>query len=669
MKITHASGEAYDLFPDTEIELIRYNPFFHKLGEQSVPVSLPASAKNLHMLGHPERVDNINKSPSRINAKIQSGVYSVAARQAILSAQKGRSIETSFYLNEGAFYSKIDNVMLSEIFVNKKISFSSIDDAISFMYTLVPGVDERFAVFPVMTDNYILNDITSSLTAQGYYRFKNETKTTETTEGRVITVPKGFHMTPFVKVKHVLTEVLDYFGYTLASSFLDDLPFRNMVFLNSNLDTIVGNSINYIDIVPSIDVKTLFNVIRKFNVEFIPDEVAKVVSLKSFNSVINSPITFDFTPNAVSQPVVNYHHQYKQIRLKSEQLQLPSKLSYLGWTGKRYESSTGLSAEKVIGLSEVMSRFPTAYLRHNDGYIVRDGFKADLGFTEKIIHLGADYFAGESLLPDEHSFPDLVPPLHTAKSFSPAGVYSYTVTPYVGPERALQSKIVFSDVESGDEIADTSDLKPMLCLFYNQETNCRGTTYNYDQNGNKLWDYSIMWNGPDGIYEKFWRAKDNLLRNALLEIHFDALLSEDTKMSLPSFAKVGLNSQDYLVSEIKYYTRRRSISSCRLLSTKLQQPISEAKPAENYYRIRTCCWIARHSRSWSNPPGQSTVHRFINEPVAFYPPDPTETQYNAGGQYYQRTYNVEYGVLDRDRNFSKVGDGVLTTWLEPALYQ
>ena len=140
-------------------------------------------------------------------------------------------------------------------------------------------------------------------------------------------------------------------------------------------------------------------------------------------------------------------------------------------------------------------------------------------------------------------------------------------------------------------------------------------------------------------------------------------------MSLPSFSKVGLNSQAYLISEVNYSTKKRSIGTCKLLSTKLQQPISEAKYAEDYYRIRTYCWVVRYSRSWSNPPGQSTVYRFINEPVAFYPADPTPAQYNAGGQYYQRTYEVEYGTIDRDGNFSKVGDGTIATWLEPALYE
>lgn len=670
MKITHPSGQPYDLFPDTEIELVKYNPFFHELGEQSLPISIPATSKNLQMLGYPERADNVNKPTSRLDAHLQSGVYAVVGRQAILSVQEAGTIETSFYLHEGAFYAKIENVTLAEIFENKKIAFSGIQNAINFMYSLVPGTDERFAVFPVMTDNYTLNDLRTDKTSEGYYRFKNEFETTDTIDGKSVSVPKGFHITPFIKVKHLLTEVLNYLGYTLAPSLLDQPPFKNMVFVNDNLDTIVSNSINYVDVVPNIDVKTLFNVIRKFNIEFIPDEVNRVIYLLPFGTILNSPVTFDFTNHAIFHPTVSYHHDYKQLRLKSEQLSLPSQLSFLSWTGRRYDTSTGVSEESEINLSEVLSRFPTSYLRRNDGYIVRDGFKADRRFSEKIIHLGADFFAGGSLTVDEHSFPDQVIPMHTVRSTSPSGTVSYTVTPYVGTGRALQSKVVFSDVESDGEIADKSELKPMLCLFYSQVTNCRGTTYNYDQAGNKLWDYSIMWNGPDGIYEKFWRSRDALTRNALLEIEFEALLSEENKMSLSSTGKVALNNQIYLLSEINYSTKRRSIATCRLLSTKLQAPVSESPPAENYYRLKTYQWNPKSSRSWSSIPGQPTTYRFISEPIALYPPDPTSAQYNAGGRYHEKTYDVEYGrVDDRTGEFQKLGDGRLTVWLEPALYQ
>ena len=98
MKIIHSSGEFYDLFPDTKIELTRYNPFLNEVGEQSIPISLPATSKNLALLNYPQRGDGKQKPVQRLDAQLQSATYIVKARQAILSARNKGSI-TSFYLN------------------------------------------------------------------------------------------------------------------------------------------------------------------------------------------------------------------------------------------------------------------------------------------------------------------------------------------------------------------------------------------------------------------------------------------------------------------------------------------------------------------------------------------------------------------------------------------
>lgn len=663
MKITHPSGQAYDLFPDTEIELTRYNPFFNDLGEQSVPLSMPATVKNLQLLGHPHRADNVNKTGARLNTHIQSGTFAVAGRQAILSAQENGTIETSFYLHEGAFYEKIEDLSLFEIFENKKLDFANVQTAVSFMYSLVPGTDPRFAVFPVFTEQYILNDTVGTKTPEGYYRFKNEVETTESVDGKTITIPAGFYITPFPKVKHILQEVLAHLDYTLAPSFLDEIPFSNMVFLNDNLDTIVGSSINYIDLVPDISVKELFNVIRKFHVELVPDEANRVIRLVPFNQILSDAASVDLSPYAVSRQVVNYHNQYKQLKLTSEQLSLPAEMSYLSWQNLRYSINNNISEDQALDLINLLSKYPSAYLRKVDGYLVRDGFRADKAFTEKIAHLGINYYSGGPLPVEEHSFPDVVPPMVTLTTQSPGFVYTYTVYPYAGPGRAMQSKIVFSDYS--EEVSNNSQLKAMLCLFYNVTTHCKGTTYNYSDAGVKLWDNSIMWNGPEGLFEKFWRSRDTLLRNALLEVQVDAILPEELKLSLSSVKQVMLHSQKYLVSEISYSTKSKSAGTCNLLSTKLQAPVSEAKQASEYFRQKTYRWNLKYTRSVVD----QSVYRFVAEPVAFYPSDPTPEQYAAGGRYYEKTYNVEYGLIDsRTGEFQKLSDGTVTVWLEPVLF-
>lgn len=134
MNIIHESGKAYDL-GDIQLTLSRMNPFFNDYGEQSLPVTLPPTDRNRELLIYPDNMAGISKASQRINAMIQHGVFSIPCRQAILSANRKAGIETSFYLNTGAFYEKIKDVPLSTVFEDKVIKFASVNEAISFAGT------------------------------------------------------------------------------------------------------------------------------------------------------------------------------------------------------------------------------------------------------------------------------------------------------------------------------------------------------------------------------------------------------------------------------------------------------------------------------------------------------------------------------------------------------
>lgn len=662
MNITHPSGEAYDLLPDTEIEITRFNPFFNDLGEQSVPIALPPTDKNMRLLGHPDRLDNAGKVPSRVDAVINSGAYSVVARQAILSARKNESVQTSFYLNEGAFYEKIEDLTLSEIFADKKVQFSDVDAAIVFMTGLLTADDPRFAVFEVLTDNYALNEVYPA--ASGAYFYK-ERETEEVIDDTRVTVPKGFYISPFVKVRHVLEEVLTHLGYRLGASLFDYVPFRNMVFLNNNLDTIVGAAINYVDIIPNITVKTLFSILRKFNLEVYPDEINRVVHLVQFDSALNETPSVDITQYVVSHPLIDYSGDYTQVKLSSEQLSLPGELSRLTYlSGKNTTRRTikvGSGDTGSLSLFEIVNQYPTAYVDSSEGALVRDGVRGDRIITERIAPLSMPYYDGGPIPVEEYSFPDVVPAF-------------YGLAPYVGQGRTLQSKIELQSSVSGEDVEDLQDetaspeeLKAMLCLYYRKNGYCTGTLYNYDFEGNRLWDYALTWYGADGIFERFWRSRDTLMRNAMLSVELDVVLPEHLKISLPSMRRVSYKGQNYLLSQLQYSTKANSQSMCSLLSTKLQSPVSRARASSAILRGRKYKWIVRRTYSVTGTPGRPLAYRFASEPVAFYPPDPTEEQYNSGGRYYERTYVVEYGTTGRDNDFQKIGDCDMTAWLEPEL--
>ncbi len=249
MDIIHESGKAYDL-GDIQLTLSRMNPFFNDYGEQSLPVTLPPTDRNRELLTYPDNMAGISKASQRINAMIQHGVFSIPCRQAILSANRKTGIETSFYLNTGAFYEKIKDVPLSTVFEDKVIKFASASEAISFCRNLFITHDDRFALFPAILESGSLN-ATGDPGPDGYPRLYNDVERTEVVDEKTIRLAPGFYISPFIRGLHLLEEIFAYLGYTLEDSFFSrTTPFKDMVFLNNTIDTIVRGEIRYSQIVP-----------------------------------------------------------------------------------------------------------------------------------------------------------------------------------------------------------------------------------------------------------------------------------------------------------------------------------------------------------------------------------------------------------------------------------
>lgn len=670
MKIIHSSGESYELNQGTRLELTRTNPFFHQIGEQSLPISLPGSPHNFRLLQNPQKADNKNKISYLVDTQIQSGIFAVNARQAVLSAKENEDIETSFYLQEGAFYAKTKDVSLMDVFVGKKIEFPNIDAAIEFVRSLITINDHRFACFQVITEKYMINRF-GNIRADGFASLFKEIETTETIDDKQIVVPKGFYISPFIKVKHVLEEVLAYLGYTLAPSFLDIEPFSNMVFLNDNLDTIVNSRIDYVDVVPNITVSAFFEILRKFNLEIIPDEQQKVIYLKLFKDIVSQPASTNLSYAVRGHYKINYHHNYRQIKLSSEKQSLPTETCALFYDNPMYKYSLEYLKTDFQNISSMLSQYPYAYLRKQDGAILVDGFKGAIGIQKWIGNLSTGYYAGDIMSVEEKKFPDVVPEIVTVVR-NYAGVYTETLSyPFAGNGRFLHSAIRFSDDSVTDQ-ETSKELKPMLCFVYRSDSFDIGTLSNYDSKGERIWNFSLNYNGADGIFERFWRDYDNLLRNAFLEIEFDLLLSERDKFQLSSHEKINILSQEYLLSQVKYIPELQTVESGVFFSLKQQDPISTAKSETDYFTLHPYKWILKSSQNFTiswNPRNSGTPSiKYKNEPLAFYPPPPTQEQYNAGGRYYEKQYQVEYGLsYTRDDDFVKQGDGTIIVWLEPAL--
>ena len=96
-------GENLDLPQNFQLKVDFYSPVFNTLGSQSMTATLPPTPRNLELLGHPERLDNVTRT-SFIDGLLSDGPYTRSIRINILSSTAS-GIELSFGTDESLLYS------------------------------------------------------------------------------------------------------------------------------------------------------------------------------------------------------------------------------------------------------------------------------------------------------------------------------------------------------------------------------------------------------------------------------------------------------------------------------------------------------------------------------------------------------------------------------------
>lgn len=650
MKITHTtSGLPYHLKPGTQLEVERTNLFFNEFGEQTLPVELPDTDRNRQLTGYLDLIGNKKKPSARISATIQDGEYFMSCRQAILSVQRKESISTSFYINEGSFLSRISKTSLTEVFADETISgVKTVKEGIDFCKSLFANTNPQFAIFPVIVDfdnarRYInrfeymdtSGNISSAQNAKvGLY---NEYTRSEKVNDNDIYLDPGYYITPFLRADYLLRRILSHFGYTLTNNFFSTtVPFKDMVFLNNTMDSLVNGTILLSHLVPDCMCSTILNVYRKkFCCEFIPDEVRKTITIELFNDAVSVPPTCDLSDCLTSYPVIDFP-EYQQLKLSSESCIED---------GDQYDS-----------VAELKSKYPEAWFDNSNSAYYHTGYSSRGVLVEKIGAATIPYYAGGNLKAKEVKCPDasfsILPSLIVRSSGGRPQPKAYSEwSPYIGEGRSLNSTLILSSTTLSEEIATSEEestasnkeQSPMLAfLLFQKEGYCIGTNTNY-RGTTRLWNYTLLYNGPDGIFERFYRKYDNMLRNSLHPIKAKLLLSGAQKMNLPAHRKVIIQGQELLINKLKYYLggKNEPVES-ELMTTHLYEPVSTAIPeADRLPDNSISKWYITAEYTEISEAEYNAIPNKGSLP-AIYPPPPTAEQIKNGGTYYKRAYCYKF---------------------------
>lgn len=614
MKIVNVkSGKPYQLNPETQIEVERTNPFFNEWGEQTVPIDLPNSDYNRELLHFPDLTQHVRKPDQNIETYIQDGEYFMPCRQAVLGSQRKGSISTSFYMNEGSFYSKIDKTSVQDVFSGETVEgVSTVQQAIDYCLNLYKtGGNDKLCVFPVAIKDDSGSIDNSNLpvnvvNAQSYKflnlvdwdgsTFYNSVERFETVSGSKIYLSPGYYITPFIKANYVLQRIFSHFGYTLLPNFFTQTaPFSDMVFLNRVMDTLVNGVIKLEQLVPACTCADILNLFRKkFFCEFVPDEVAHTVSVTLFKDEVRRTAEIDLSNSVVGHPSIEYPDGYSQLIISPK-----GSISPYG----SFDSS-----------GEMKSQYPSVFYDEKYASFRRVGFRFEgakeflagrvtaswMRLDDTVAGCDNRYYCGGVLKTTDIEVPETIPVMVQASTFYNRDNISL---PYIGEYKALNSNLVVGvstsssddDAESGETSTaeDNESESPMLCFSFNTMGRRGGVSggtvscyanVRYSENtaqpGGKWYqvsEYSLSYNGSNGIFEKFYRPYDSILRNSFHVVKAELLLSQHQKMTIPAFAKVLISGEELLPNNLKYNLggKNEPVES-EFYTMRLYEPVSVA---------------------------------------------------------------------------------------------
>ena len=181
---------------------------------------------------------------------------------------------------------------------------------------------------------------------------------------------------------------------------------------------------------------------------------------------------------------------------------------------------------------------------------------------------------------------------------------------------------------------ENSSLCCVFCYRDNYYKYDVGTLSNYSWSGEKLWNHTLAYNGVDGIFEKFWRKRDNLIRNAMIPMRADLQLKEVQKTFTHNNAQSDSKKSvihNFRVKVCAWRKKIHNLAFCILLNTKNQFPLPEQNPI--IFHSGYINGKLNHKKS--NTVAKHFIYKTSR--TTFYPLHPTSAQYSAGGKYHQKS--------------------------------
>lgn len=591
LKIATPSG-TFDLPADFNVEIEDTSPIFNERGSQSVAATLPASKSNLRLVNHIHRLDTDRAPTENARVIVSDGIYTRTGKMNISQASHSEGIVSNIGFDESEIYNIWNAVNLRTL---KGLPVYKSDNGAEGLITYLDDImserraDTPFHLFPICVAMPSANEnnatkyypeYLNSITRDNNDNYHlNGSARTETflIDGKPVatSLPVAYGITPFLKVTWLLEYIFTYYGYKVIENPFNLHPqLSRLVVLNNSADCCVKGIINYSDLMPDCTINELFQALYcRFGMIYFVDGKTKTIRLKFMKDIISSPATQDWTLLKAATPIINYEAR--------QQLKLSAGTSISG----PYQNLVAAPATESLDKFLEPYNYVVSDQLYGDGYLCYDDFSGfycvrDI-FTGQLESVSSDFFAwdkGANIGYQEISSIDECLPMK--------GSYPDDALPC--PAYLLGKVHRYTNISSSDvELSENQETHTPLCFCFSMPIS--STTFPYgtprstgpggvaviDSNGHTF-DISMTFVGGNGLFNRFWKGYDAILRHANQIVEVPLHLSAKQLLNADFSQPISMDGQRMLIDLQRYQLpiHFASPTTVKLRSLKLLKPFN-----------------------------------------------------------------------------------------------
>ena len=586
-------GEIFDLPPGYVIEAEKNNPLFSNKGSQTVPVNFPTTDKNNRLLDFPFRIDRTSKPNDTIPVIVETGSVQQKGLLSVNSAS-GKVISATIGYDESEMYAVMKDMQLRDMPILSDPKFiksfggNNTNEKVDSMLAHLTAVykqqtEAEYYVFPVivkkettqsenLSKTYLeiinepdaksldINNLPNGKIAE--LKALNNRTIVRYENGQEIqlTVPKGYGVSPFLKVYRILEIIFLNFGFNITENpFKDHRQLKKMVALNNTIDAVLTGTLYYKDLMQDCTIlEFLDSLYAKFGMLYFADSNSKAVRIKFLKDILNPKAasgSVDLNPSKTQETTLAFQ-QAKQLRLKMnrELEDANTAFSTMEEFIKRFDYQFTERIDFDDGTTQIFRSEDCKYLILNIFTSVSQGYD---------IEQSSDFFdwdkKSENINYEDIEMKDLCLPFYKI-----GGTLGMQTLQYL-----VGFKHGYSDIFVGgtkqEEIGDQAKIAfafawgltsfrsaGLYSTFFASQFN-RNSVGNFISDEKDIkYDISLTCNREDGLYNRFWKEYDAFLRHSNQQITCNLHLSDNDFVQFKMYEKAFINNQPVIAEQIKY---------------------------------------------------------------------------------------------------------------------